>query len=125
MNIQRSSAATFTGEYGGITRSFGVEDGAGFRRLYPWAGIVDSMPWGSGLMVVAPGTTSKPHAHHEHETFFIVSGRAECRIGDEVQTVSKGDVIYVPLDKEHELINRSPSEPFEYLCIWWPAEVTA
>lgn len=119
MHIQRAVEAKFSDEYGGVTPDFGEDIGAGFRRLYPWRGTMEELPWGSGLMVVAPGGTSKAHAHNEHETFFIVSGRARCRIGDEVAEVSKNDVIYVPLNMEHELTNLSDAVPMEYLCIWW------
>jgi hypothetical protein len=66
-----------------------------FRRLYPWHGVIDT-PWGSGWIVIKPGKRTDPHWHDEEETFMILSGVGEMRVGDQARPVKKGDVVWIP-----------------------------
>ena len=48
---------------------------------------------------------------HQHpdaeELIIIVDGKGRMTVGDEVTAVTRGDVVYVPPDTEHELYNDS------------------
>lgn len=51
----------------------------------------------------------------EHEQY-VVSGRAQIGIADEVYTVSEGDVVYIPANVPH-WYKTIGDEPFRFLCI--------
>jgi len=113
MYMQPVSEAEVKDEYGGD-----------FRRLFPWPDTVET-PWGSAWMTIKPGTSSMPHSHGERETFIILSGGGEMRVGEERRPVVKGDVIYLPPFSEHSLTNTSADQALELLCIWWDEEKAA
>jgi mannose-6-phosphate isomerase-like protein (cupin superfamily) len=113
MYVQPAAQAKPNEEYGGA-----------FRRLFPWPETVQT-PWGSAWMTIRPGTSSLAHSHDEQETFIILSGSGEMKVGEEVRPVGKGDVIYLPPFSMHSLTNTSADETLELLCIWWDAETAA
>jgi len=88
------------------------------QLFYPWPEIA-ATPFGTGWLVVEPGRRTKPHNHHEHETFFILRGRGRMTAGGDSREVGPGDVIYLPPFGEHILENLSPSDDLHFLSIWW------
>ncbi|HVR10866.1 MAG TPA: cupin domain-containing protein, partial [Thermoanaerobaculia bacterium] len=88
------------------------------QMFYPWSDVVET-PFGTGWLVVEPGRRTKPHNHHEGETFFILRGRGKMTVGDESREVEPGDVIYFPPFGDHILENTSPHEDLHFLTIWW------
>ncbi|MBV8200454.1 MAG: cupin domain-containing protein, partial [Acidobacteria bacterium] len=88
------------------------------QMFYPWSDVVET-PFGSGWLVVEPGRRTKPHNHHEGETFFILRGRGKMTVGDESRHVEPGDVIYFPPFGDHILENTSEHEDLHFLTIWW------
>jgi mannose-6-phosphate isomerase-like protein (cupin superfamily) len=88
------------------------------QMFYPWSDVVET-PFGSGWLVVEPGRRTKPHNHHEGETFFILRGQGKMTVGDESRTVEPGDVIYFPPFGDHILENTSEHEDLHFLTIWW------
>ncbi|GAB3333155.1 hypothetical protein GCM10027299_40350 [Larkinella ripae] len=54
------------------------------------------------------------HHHDERESFLILEGTCECRIGGEIIRLSAGDYIDIPLDVEHTVRVLSP-EPVKAL----------
>jgi len=50
-----------------------------------------------------PGLHTHPAPHEE--LLYIVSGRGWEKVGDEERAVETGDIIFVPPDTEHQLIN--------------------
>jgi methionyl-tRNA synthetase len=69
------------------------------KRMYPEPTL--NTPFGSACVTVNAGTLSKPHLHHEHETFIIVSGKGEFVQDDVRSDISAGDVIYIKPFSEH------------------------
>lgn len=67
------------------------------RSLGDLAGLVDM---GLHLVRVEPGhETTEHHFHGQDEEFlYVISGRAEATIGDEVSLVGPGDVMVFPKD---------------------------
>lgn len=93
------------------------EYGCDLRRLYP--NEVDDPFWGAALASVRPNESTTAHSHDEKETFFFISGEGEMRIGDEVEHVVAGDVVYIPKDKEHQVTNTSSSNRLEFISVFW------
>jgi methionyl-tRNA synthetase len=92
--------------------------GIQIQMLYPWEGVVQP-PFGAAWAVVAPGGSTKHHGHQEGETFFVVKGRGEMRIGDDTVPVAAGDVVYQPPFQRHTLHNTAADEDLIFLAIWW------
>ena len=51
----------------------------------------------------------------EHEQY-VISGRAQIGIAEETYTVSKGDVVYIPVNTPH-WYKTIGEEPFQFLCM--------
>jgi mannose-6-phosphate isomerase-like protein (cupin superfamily) len=88
------------------------------QLVYPWEGVV-TPPFGAGWGVIEPGGATKHHNHQEGETFFFIKGRGRMQIGDEVQEVGPGDVVYHPPFNGHILQNPSDTEDLLFLSLWW------
>ena len=53
-----------------------------------------------------PGEIIPPHFHPEfEELYYILSGYGNITIGEEKQEVSRGDVVYIPQNALHTLVN--------------------
>ncbi|MDX1632715.1 MAG: cupin domain-containing protein [Thermoanaerobaculia bacterium] len=50
----------------------------------------------------------------EHEQY-VLRGRAEIRVGEELHSVSAGDVLFIPAGTPHSY--RVVAAPFEFLCM--------
>ena len=61
------------------------------------------------------GFTRKEHHPYDHG-IVILHGQGEVLIGEQTSNFSQGDVIYIPPDIEHQLINKS-SLPMGFICI--------
>ncbi len=80
-----------------IHENLGVEDGT-VRFLGIWDTILDKE------------AAVTPHVHKDiEEVYYILEGDGEMRIGDEAKLVGAGDVIYIPPEKVHTLINMGKS----------------
>ncbi len=104
-------------------QTFKREYGILCRRAYPRPETFT--PFGATWCVVEPGGTTLPHGHHEGETFFIVDGKGEMRIGLEKSSVARGDVVYIPANAPHVLVNESSAEPLVFVSVWWDGEAPA
>jgi mannose-6-phosphate isomerase-like protein (cupin superfamily) len=95
------------------------EYGVKAKRLLPWQGVTP--PFGGAWVVVEPHSTSLAHVNEpqdEEEMFICTQGQAIARIGDEVQNIQTGDVVYLPVGVEHWLENHHDTACHLY-CIWW------
>ncbi|MCM3216677.1 class I tRNA ligase family protein [Niallia taxi] len=92
------------------------------QRLYPLNDDIYTSPFGGMLATVKPLKTSKPHDHHEVESFIIFKGKGLITIGDEQSEVVQGDVIYIPPFTNHSLLNLSSTEDLIYYTSWWENE---
>jgi len=53
-----------------------------------------------------PGTRNELHSHNDFETiYYIVQGEGKVTIGDETEQVKKGDVLFTPLNTNHQVVN--------------------
>lgn len=88
------------------------------QPLYPWDGVAEP-PFGAAWAVLAPGESTKPHAHQECESFFVARGQGVLVVGDERSEVGAGDVsFHTPFDN-HVLTNTSDTEDLLFLTVYW------
>ncbi|MEO6457516.1 MAG: cupin domain-containing protein [Chloroflexia bacterium] len=73
-----------------------------------------------GLYKLPAGSVDPQQPHTEDEVYYVVSGRADVMIGDEVQHVEGGTLIYVPANVEHRF--QSIVEDLTLLVFFAPAE---
>ena len=79
-----------------------------------------SVPFGATYCVVKPGESTDPHAHHEGESFYIVSGRGRMSIaGEPTREVASGDVALIPSFARHGIHNESTTENLVFFSIYW------
>jgi uncharacterized RmlC-like cupin family protein len=72
-----------------------------------------------GIFRVPPGAQSRPHYHANCESaLYMLSGSIEIRHGEHLEQsliVEAGDLLYVPPRETHIVVNRSDSEPADYV----------
>ena len=91
------------------------------RLLYPWPGL--DAPFRGAWCVLRPGDASVAHAHHEHEIFIGMTGRAEVVTGERRHEFAAGDLVFLKPGIEHYLANNH-DEDFAYYAIWWDREMS-
>lgn len=73
-----------------------------------------------GMTILPPGQASSFHSHDvEIETWIVVSGEGEVRVGDEREFVGPESVIYLPRKVKHQIINTG-QEPLRMFWIYTP-----
>jgi len=92
------------------------ENGLDAQRLFPWPAL--DAPFEGSWCVIAPGTTSSPHAHHEHEIFIAVSGEAVVDADGETRPFQAGDVAFFPPGVTH-CVRNDGDRAFEMYSLWW------
>jgi mannose-6-phosphate isomerase-like protein (cupin superfamily) len=73
-----------------------------------------------GLYVLAPGEPDLQQPHTEDEVYYVVSGRAEITVGDEVRDVQTGSVVFVAAGVPHRF--HDIAEPLTLLVVFGPAK---
>lgn len=69
---------------------------------------------------VPPGARTTPHYHPQtEEIYYILSGTARMRIGDETTAVGPGDAIAIPPGQIHHITNTGQT-PLVFLCCCAP-----
>ena len=76
-----------------------------------------------GLYELAAGSDDPQQPHTEDEIYYVVSGDAMIRVGDEDQQVSAGSIIYVPANVEHHF--HTITTDLSVLVMFAPAEYAA
>ena len=69
---------------------------------------------------LAPGKTSLRHALKTTEVYYIVRGKGQMHINNEMQEVGPKDTIYIPPESV-QYIENIGDEELEFLCIVDPA----
>lgn len=75
-----------------------------------------------GLYVLPAGRTDPQNPHTEDEVYYVVSGRAQIRVGGEDRAVHAGSVVFVGADVEHRF--HDIEEALVVLVLFGPAEYT-
>ena len=70
--------------------------------------------------VLTAGQSSIPHSLKTSEVYYILSGKGEMHVDDEIMVVESGDTVYIPPEARQYIRNCS-DEPLIFLCIVDPA----
>jgi mannose-6-phosphate isomerase-like protein (cupin superfamily) len=73
-----------------------------------------------GLYVLPAGSTDPQSPHTEDEVYYVVSGKAKIRVGEEDRDVKAGSILYVAKNVEHRF--QSIEEELTILVFFAPAE---
>ena len=73
-----------------------------------------------GFYVLPAGGTDPQSPHTEDEVYYVVSGKAKIRFGDEDRDVSAGSIVYVAKNAAHKF--HSIEEELQVLVFFAPAE---
>jgi mannose-6-phosphate isomerase-like protein (cupin superfamily) len=73
-----------------------------------------------GLYVLPAGGVDPQSPHTEDEVYYVVSGRAQIRVGDEDRDVQAGSIVYVAKNVEHRF--HAIEEELTILVFFAPAE---
>ncbi len=72
------------------------------------------------LVRLEPGSGLPLHTHeHSTETFYILRGKARCRVGDEERVIGPGVIGYAPPGVPHQVVNIG-DETLEAISIFNP-----
>lgn len=74
----------------------------------------------AGLYVLPAGGTDPQQPHGEDELYFVVSGRARIRVGDEDRAVTAGSTVFVGATVPHRF--HDIEEELVILVVFGPAE---
>ncbi len=73
-----------------------------------------------GLYVLPTGGMDPQSPHTEDEVYYVVSGRAKIKVGEEDRRVQAGSIVYVAKNVEHRF--HSIEEELKILVFFAPAE---
>jgi len=90
------------------------------KRFYPVSNL--QTPFGSAHVRVEAGKRSRPHHHHEHETFIILKGTGCFFQAGQQAPITSGDVLYIEPFSEH-YVEADVHNDVEFLSIWWESEI--
>jgi mannose-6-phosphate isomerase-like protein (cupin superfamily) len=74
----------------------------------------------AGVYVLPAGAPDRQQPHHQDEIYYIVSGKAKIRIGEEEHSVGAGSVIVVEAGLEHRFFD--VEEELVVLVVFAPEE---
>ena len=91
------------------------------RNLVGGAAPIQATHFATGLVVLEPQGGQVPwHNQEQEEVYFIVEGTGEMCLGEERQTVSSGQAIYIPSGVFHQLTNTGET-PLTMIYTYGPA----
>ncbi|MGD1906143.1 MAG: cupin domain-containing protein [Leptolyngbyaceae cyanobacterium] len=70
--------------------------------------------------ILPVGQTSTPHALKTSEVYYILKGRGEMHIDDQVGLIGPGDAVYIPPEARQFVLSLGP-EDLVFICIVDPA----
>jgi mannose-6-phosphate isomerase-like protein (cupin superfamily) len=73
-----------------------------------------------GLYILKAGETDPQKPHAEDEVYYVVSGRASIRVGNEDREIKSGSIVYVAANVEHRF--HTIAEDLRVLVFFAPAE---
>ncbi|MEM6445102.1 MAG: cupin domain-containing protein [Cyanobacteria bacterium J06642_2] len=70
--------------------------------------------------ILPVGQTSTPHSLKTSEVYYILSGKGEMHVNDDVKEIAPGDAVYIPPNAV-QYVRSCGSEPLVFICIVDPA----
>jgi mannose-6-phosphate isomerase-like protein (cupin superfamily) len=74
----------------------------------------------AGVYVLSAGVADPQTPHTEDEIYYVISGKASIRMGEEVRSVDKGSVIFVESGVDHRFFHIE--QELILLVVFGPAE---
>ena len=65
---------------------------------------------------LSPGSRSREESHPYDHGILIMQGSGKVLLGEETHSISRGDIIYIPPDARHQLLNTS-QEDLGFICV--------
>ncbi|HJS59269.1 MAG TPA: cupin domain-containing protein [Vicinamibacteria bacterium] len=93
------------------------------QRTSPWHEFFRVPDLSLGIYRLLAGAQDEQSPHEEDEIYYVLSGHARIRIGDEDHAVDPSDVVYVAKRVEHRF--HDITEDLELLVFFAPAEGSA
>jgi quercetin dioxygenase-like cupin family protein len=91
------------------------------RNLVGGASPIAAEGFRMGVVVLEPNGGQVPwHNHPQEEVYYLLEGTGEMCVSQERETVTAGQVIYIPSDAFHQLTNTG-EEPLRMLYCYTPA----
>jgi mannose-6-phosphate isomerase-like protein (cupin superfamily) len=91
------------------------------QNLVGGASPVQSSLFSMGFVTLEPQGGQVPwHNHEQEEVYFIIEGEGEMCLGSERQTISAGQLVYIPSNEYHQLTNTG-DRPMKMLYCYGPA----
>ena len=69
------------------------------------------------VFTVSGGGHSPKHSHPWEHEVFVLRGEGKVLLGEEFMNVSEGYAVFVPENLEHQFLNTSKNEDFEFICV--------
>ncbi len=91
------------------------------RNLVGGAAPIQASQFSLGYVVLEPNGGQVPwHNQEQEEVYFVADGTAEMCLGDERQTLSAGQAVYIPAGMFHQLTNIGET-PLTMIYCYGPA----
>jgi mannose-6-phosphate isomerase-like protein (cupin superfamily) len=91
------------------------------RNLVGGAAPIQAANFSMGFVVLEPNGGQVPwHNQEQEEIYFIVEGTAEMCLGEERQTLTSGQAVYIPHKVFHQLTNIGDA-PLTMIYVYGPA----
>jgi|SRR5699024_468712 len=58
-----------------------------------------------GHVVIEPGGLVPKHKHFQEEVYYIIEGKGEIELDNNIHNIEAGDAIYIESNVSHELVN--------------------
>ena len=69
------------------------------------------------VFTLSGGGHSPKHSHPWEHEVFILRGKGKVLLGEALIDISEGHAVFVPEKLEHQFINTSKDEEFEFICV--------
>lgn len=85
--------------------------------------LTGSVNLAAGTLILPPGQEQPSAARHPvtEEVYYVIRGHGQAELSGESYPIGEGDVIYVPPNTDHRLINTDPANELEILFVNTPA----
>jgi mannose-6-phosphate isomerase-like protein (cupin superfamily) len=85
------------------------------------ASPIDATSFAMGYVTLDPKGGQVPwHNQEQEEVYFVLDGTGEMCLGDQKQTLSSGQAVYIPSGVFHQLTNIG-DEPLKFIYVYGPA----
>lgn len=100
------------------------EGRSGFEYDFIFSQLLSSCRWQSYLLTIKPKSESKPTITDGYEFKYMIHGRCQYQIGDEMLLLEEGDSLYFDASTPHMPINKSKGKAVMLVLYFIKTEVS-